>query len=209
MLNIHHPTPPWFRQTEWGGGKVEGREPGEAKTWAEKDGTKRQRRADEGRMREDSGGIYPTGILNFHSSSQTHKQVYKGEPERVKEKRWFTLAANCEWCQNDNHAWVPATMPKFIAISKFAAIGQNIKCIIEFQRFPHSAALTMPRGPQKWRLKFKTTTPLNAIIMKFLREKKQIVIKRFCSLDCLSKIYPQSSEASVWGWNAETEPPSW
>lgn len=69
-------------QTNRGGG----RGAGEAKTWTEKDGTKRQRRADEGRMREDSGGIYPTGILNFHSSSQTHKQVYIKESRRERER---------------------------------------------------------------------------------------------------------------------------
>lgn len=74
-------------QTNRVGGGGKSAEPGEAKTWAEKDGTKRQRRADKGRMREDSGGIYPTGILNFHSSSQTHKQVYIKESRRERKRK--------------------------------------------------------------------------------------------------------------------------
>lgn len=78
MLNINPHTLLSFRQAKE---KTKKKKRG-AKAWAEKHRTGRKRRAGEWKMSGDSGGICPTGILNFHSLLQTH--VYtKREGESV------------------------------------------------------------------------------------------------------------------------------
>ena len=82
MLNIHHHTPPSFRQPQRENESTEKQRHGQKKTEQED-----KRRAGEWKMRGDSGGICLTGILNFHSLSQTHKHEYtQRKRERAKEE---------------------------------------------------------------------------------------------------------------------------